>query len=104
MSLVVFCAKWFGEKIREEREDRRCTQEALAARARMSRPFLGRIERGKQVPSVEVAMRLAWALGVPVQRLFEPPEKAREAQLKHAAEKRREIEDVAKLPTKGDVA
>lgn len=46
------------------------TQDALARRVGLSRQALGAIERGEAVPSVEVALRLAGALEVPVERLF----------------------------------
>ena len=47
------------------------TQESLAEKADLDRTYVGRTERGETNPTVEVVERLAKALGVSVQRLFE---------------------------------
>lgn len=46
------------------------TQAALAARVGLSRSAYVNIERGRKRPSLEVAIRLATALGRPVEELF----------------------------------
>jgi transcriptional regulator with XRE-family HTH domain len=60
---------------------RRClglTQADLADRARLSRPYLSRLEKGKVDPSLSSLRRLALALEINVGQLIEelPPEKA----------------------------
>ena len=56
--------------LRLHRYGRGFTQEGLASRVGISRQALGAIERGEAVPSVQVALRLAAVLGVPVEGLF----------------------------------
>ncbi|WP_287194138.1 helix-turn-helix transcriptional regulator [Syntrophothermus sp.] len=46
------------------------TQAALAARVGLSRSAYANIEQGRKSPSLEVAIRLAAALGRPVEELF----------------------------------
>jgi len=53
----------FGRVIRSFRERRGLSQEALSDLAGLSRSFLGEIERGDAVPSVETLQKLADALG-----------------------------------------
>lgn len=52
-----------GVVIRRNRTDRGLSQESLAELAGLSRSFVGEIERGAAVPSVETLQRLADALG-----------------------------------------
>ncbi|AFK63887.1 hypothetical protein TKWG_20850 [Advenella kashmirensis WT001] len=52
-----------GRSVRTLREGRRLSQEALADLAGVSRSFLGEIERGEAVPSIETLQKLADALG-----------------------------------------
>jgi putative transcriptional regulator len=47
------------------------TQEELASRVGVTRQTIISIEAGKYNPSVGLALRLAAAFGVPVERLFE---------------------------------
>ena len=54
------------------RLDRRLTQEALAAKAGLSRVALGKIERGAVVPRARTLDALAKALTVPVGELVTP--------------------------------
>jgi transcriptional regulator with XRE-family HTH domain len=52
---------------------RRCglTQEALAAKAGLSRTYLARLETARQDPTLSTLVKLAKALGVPVTALLE---------------------------------
>jgi molybdate-binding protein/transcriptional regulator with XRE-family HTH domain len=52
------------------RGDRGWSQAELAGRSAVSRTEISAIERGRLVPSVAVALRLATALGEPVERVF----------------------------------
>ena len=56
----------FAATLQRIRTARGLTQEALAARAKVSRPYITMLERGKGDPSLAVLRRLARALDVPV--------------------------------------
>jgi transcriptional regulator with XRE-family HTH domain len=53
----------FGENIRIERARRRMTQEALAEHAGISRVHVGAVERAERACTLDVAERIAAALG-----------------------------------------
>ncbi len=53
----------FGNVLRAAREQRGLSQEALAGLACLSRSYLGEIERGVVVPSLDTLKKLADALG-----------------------------------------
>ena len=59
-----------GARIRQLRESRGLTQEALAQSADIGRVTLVRIEKGEQSPKYETLVSLARALKRPVQDLF----------------------------------
>lgn len=59
-----------GTNVKELRELRGWTQEALAERADISRTHLAFIETARRWAAPEVAGRLAHALGVPTPRLY----------------------------------
>jgi DNA-binding XRE family transcriptional regulator len=65
--------------IREARERAGLTQSELAARAGVSRQAVGAVEAGRHVPAVDAAIRIAAALGEPVESLFGPGPRARAA-------------------------
>lgn len=52
----------FGEMVRRRRNAAGLSQEALAAKAGLHRTYIGLLERGLRVPSIEVVRRLAEAL------------------------------------------
>ena len=54
----------FGEKLREAREAAELSQKDLANKIGTSAPIIGRYERNERTPSVDIAKRLAEALGV----------------------------------------
>jgi len=64
-----------GPTLRRLRLDRGLTQAQLAERADLADATLSRIERGRLVPSVVLARRLADALGVEVDELLKPKKK-----------------------------
>ena len=52
----------FGETLRTERLARKLTQEQLAEKADLSLNFIGIVERGEQMASLDSIIRLAEAL------------------------------------------
>ena len=60
----------FDGTIRRLRKQAGLTQEQLALRAGLDRPFLVQVEGGKRSMLVERLPDLAWALGVEVSDLF----------------------------------
>ena len=59
-------------KIRELRGERsRMTQEQLAEKTKVSRQTIIAIESGRYVPSLILAMRIARALGLSIDQVFE---------------------------------
>lgn len=59
-----------GKRIGRYREMHEWSQETLAAKAGISRPYLARLETGRQDPRVSVVLRIARALGVTVNDLL----------------------------------
>lgn len=55
-----------GRKIRILRHKRDLTQQEIAYRTGISTPHISSIERGHRQPSLEYAIRIAEALGVPI--------------------------------------
>jgi len=51
------------------------SQEALAAKAKLHRTYVGMIERGERSPTCDVAYKLARALGVSLSSLIREAEK-----------------------------
>lgn len=54
----------FGATVRQLRENLGWTQEQLAEVAEMSATYIGFIERGENVPTLTIILKLADALGV----------------------------------------
>ncbi|CAM3787780.1 helix-turn-helix domain-containing protein [Alicyclobacillus pomorum] len=69
----------FGKRIRRLRVHLRWSQQELSLRSGISTPHISSIERGRRQPSLEYALRLANALGAPIEALvdgsvnFTPP-------------------------------
>ena len=63
--------KRFAMRLKELREQRRMSQAALAAKVRVSREYIARLESGKHDPPLSRVEKLAKALGVPVTALLE---------------------------------
>lgn len=57
-------SSYFAAVVREHRERLGVSQEALAERAEIHRTYMGMLERGERSPTIDVAARLAGALGV----------------------------------------
>lgn len=54
----------FGQRIRRFRKQKRLTQEALAEQVGISASFMGHIERGSRIASIDTLMQLCHVLGV----------------------------------------
>jgi transcriptional regulator with XRE-family HTH domain len=61
----------FAMRLKQLRESRGMTQEALAAKAGVSRAYLARLEMGRHDPPLSRLRKLAKALGVKAARLIE---------------------------------
>lgn len=59
-----------ANRIREAREAKGLTQAELAARIGVSRKTINTVENAVFVPSTAIALKLARALGEPVEALF----------------------------------
>lgn len=59
--------------VRAWRNHLRMTQDALAAAAGISKPYLSQIETRQRVGTTDVLSKIASALAVPVDDLIEPP-------------------------------
>lgn len=60
----------FGHTIRELRRREGWSQEQLAHRAELNRSYVGEVERGLAMPSLDTAHKLAQALNVPLGALL----------------------------------
>lgn len=65
----------FGEVLRELREQRGLTQEALALDAETERSHISALERAEKGPSLATILRLAKALGVSSGEILERVER-----------------------------
>lgn len=60
----------FGDSVSRLRQERGWTQEDLAERADVHRSYLAAIETGARNPTLDVIVKLATGLGIPIARLF----------------------------------
>lgn len=60
----------FGTRLRELRQDKGLSQEALALACGLDRTYIGGVERGERNISLVNIHRIAQALGVSVRKLF----------------------------------
>jgi transcriptional regulator with XRE-family HTH domain len=61
----------FGENLVQIRRARRLSQESLAERSGLHRTQISLVETGRRQPRIETVVRLAGALEVPIESLFE---------------------------------
>jgi transcriptional regulator with XRE-family HTH domain len=54
----------FGVTVRQLREGKGWSQEELSERSDLNRSYVGEIERGRVIPSIVTAQKLATALGM----------------------------------------
>jgi transcriptional regulator with XRE-family HTH domain len=60
----------FGLTVRYFRENQGWSQELLAEKADLNRSYLGEVERGRVIPSLATAQKLASALEIPLSGLL----------------------------------
>jgi XRE family transcriptional regulator, regulator of sulfur utilization len=60
----------FGLAVRHFRESHGWSQELLAEKADLNRSYLGEVERGRAIPSLNTAAKLASALDIPLSGLL----------------------------------
>lgn len=56
--------------IRKKRMSMGMTQTELAKRIELSRPYLSEVEKGKRIPSTEIAIKIARVLDSTVESIF----------------------------------
>jgi XRE family transcriptional regulator, regulator of sulfur utilization len=59
-----------GEAIRSLRKSAGFTQEKLAERVNLNPKYLGEIERGEKIISIEALLRIAKAVKIPIAEFF----------------------------------
>lgn len=62
--------KTFAEVLREVRQEKGLSQEALADRAGLHRTYISQVERGLKSPSLRSLEQIAQALGMPPSALL----------------------------------
>ena len=62
--------KVIGEAIRNYRKKTGFTQEKLAERVELNPKYLGEVERGEKIISIEALLRIAKAVKVPIRTFF----------------------------------
>jgi transcriptional regulator with XRE-family HTH domain len=62
--------KLIGDAIREGRKRADLTQEKLAEAANLNPKYLGEVERGEKIISIEALLRIAAALKTPMRYFF----------------------------------
>ncbi len=79
-------AKLLGRRLRALRKARKLSQYQFKQRTALLQPYISRIENGRNTPSVESLQKMAYALGVPLYKLFcdgqKPPRQRRHLNLK----------------------
>ncbi len=63
-------AEGLGKRVKALRRRRQLTLEQLSAATGLNKGYLSRIEKGKKVPSISTALKLAEAMAVPTGMLF----------------------------------
>ena len=72
--------KSFGIVLRERREKLGLSQEAFADKAGIHRTYVSSVERGKVRVSIEIAEKLAIAVGTPLSVIWRQIERRRNSQ------------------------
>lgn len=85
-----FDAKEMGKRIRQVRMDMGCTQEEFAELLMISREFMGKIERGTRVPSLELLFEFRHKTGTSLDYIIYGEESSRNEELNYVKERIRE--------------
>jgi transcriptional regulator with XRE-family HTH domain len=64
-------AEEFGKNLHRARKQAGVSQEHLAVLATLHRTEIGLLERGERLPRIDTALKLAGALGLPLEKLVE---------------------------------
>ena len=59
-----------AKRIRELREERKMTQNALAYQAGVSPTYIYQLERGEKNPTIEYIDNICWGLGISIEEFF----------------------------------
>jgi transcriptional regulator with XRE-family HTH domain len=62
--------KTLGKKIQKRRKELRISQESLAESINISRAYVGFIEQGRSIPSLEILEKISRKLNIPLKNLF----------------------------------
>jgi len=62
--------KEIGERLRRLRKDKGLTQKGLSERVAVDYSYIGKIERGEQLPSIKMLIRFSETLSVPIGYFF----------------------------------
>lgn len=62
--------KNLGRRIQKRRKALKLTQEELAFKVAISRAYIGYIEQGRNIPSLELLQKIANTLKVPLREFF----------------------------------
>ncbi len=62
--------KEIGERLRKLRKDKGLTQKELSKRITVDYSYIGKIERGEQLPSIKMLIRLSEILSTPISYFF----------------------------------
>lgn len=62
--------KALGKKVQKHRKEFNLTQEELAFKIGISRAYMGYIEQGRNIPTVEVLQKIAKVLRISIKDLF----------------------------------
>lgn len=82
MPAAIYRRSMLGDVLKAARHDAGLTQETLAARAKISREYVSKLERGQQSPTVDTLFRLAAILGIKASVLLSRVEQERPERLR----------------------
>lgn len=63
--------KEIGERLRKLRKEKGLTQKELSTRVEVDYSYIGKIERGEQLPSIKMLIRLSEILSIPIGYFFQ---------------------------------
>jgi transcriptional regulator with XRE-family HTH domain len=63
--------KLIGDAIRHYRKQAKLTQEQLAEKSNLNPKYLGEVERGEKIISIEALLRIAHTVETPMKKFFE---------------------------------